>query len=424
MNALVKPMRTVAETALLESFETSPLLRDAGRAQREQAMARFVETGLPSRRMEPWHYTDLRNLLKEVPPFADAKALAAELEPALTLGGARDIVLRAGQLEAGVRGLEGVSVEPLVGAGVEPLSDVVPAIDPAVSLNRAFALGGARVHVAAGVNAGAVHLAFRDGQDVAGSFAARVIVRVEAGASLTLVESHQSRDGLAHLTNTLVEFELGDNANVRHVRLNAEGDQVTSLSTLGVMLGQGASFETFSLTLGARVSRHQAFMRFAGEHAKGAIRGATLIRGRQHADTTIVVEHVAPHGESREAFKTVVDDDATGVFQGRICVAPQAQKTDGRMSSNALLLSDGATMNNKPELEIFADDVQCAHGATCGDLDENLLFYIMARGLPRKDAEALLLEAFVGAVMESVEDEALREALMDKARGWLAGRSS
>ncbi|MDB5571930.1 MAG: Fe-S cluster assembly protein SufD, partial [Hyphomicrobiales bacterium] len=368
-------------------------------------------------------YTDLRTLLKDAPALADPQAPAAQMEPALTMG-ARDVVLSAGRLVAGARAFEGVTVEPLDGAAFDALPDVAPPDDPAVSLNRAMALGGALVHVAAGSNAGVVHLAFRDGQDAAVSMASRVIVRVEAGATLTLVESHQSRDGLAHLTNTLVEFHLGDGANLRHVRLNAAGGQTVSLSTLVATLSEGASFETFSLTLGARVSRHQAFMRFAGEHAKGAIRGATLIRGKQHADTTIVVEHVAPNCESREAFKTVVDDDATGVFQGRIVVAPHAQKTDGRMSSNALLLSEGATMNNKPELEIFADDVQCAHGATCGDLDDNLLFYIMARGLPRKDAEALLLEAFVGAVMDSVEDEALREALMDKARGWLAGRSS
>ena len=176
--------------------------------------------------------------------------------------------------------------------------------------------------------------------------------------------------------------------------------------------------------MGAGLSRHQVFLRFSGEHANAAIRGATLARGRQHADTTLVVNHVAPHCESRETFKYIVDEEATGVFQGRINVAQHAQKTDARMSSNALLLSEGAAMYNKPELEIFADDVQCAHGATCGELDEDLLFYIMARGIPRHDAEALLLEAFVAPAFEGVEDETLRETLMERVRGWLAQRKS
>ena len=134
---------------------------------------------------------------------------------------------------------------------------------------------------------------------------------------------------------------------------------------------------------GAAASRHQVFLTFAGEHSKAHVNGATMLKGSQHADTTLVVDHAVPHCESRELFKTVIDGEATGVFQGKIIVRPHAQKTDGRMMSAALLLSEGGAMNNKPELEIFADDVQCAHGATCGELDEDLLFYLMARGLPQ-----------------------------------------
>jgi len=138
---------------------------------------------------------------------------------------------------------------------------------------------------------------------------------------------------------------------------------------------------------------------------------------------TLAIDHAVPHCESRETFRNVVDDKAVGVFQGRIRVAQHAQKTDARMSSKSLLLSEEATMNNKPELEIFADDVQCAHGATCGELDDDLLFFLMARGLPRPQAEALLLEAFVGDVIDGIEDEALREQTMECARDWLALRA-
>jgi Fe-S cluster assembly protein SufD len=136
-----------------------------------------------------------------------------------------------------------------------------------------------------------------------------------------------------------------------------------------------------------------------------------------------VVEHAAPHCESRELFKTVIDGEATGVFQGKIIVPHHAQKTDGRMMSAALLLSDGGTMNNKPELEIFADDVQCAHGATCGQLDEDLLFYLMARGLPKKEAESLMVQAFLGEAIEFVDNQDVHDALVDVLEGWLRARA-
>jgi Fe-S cluster assembly protein SufD len=304
-----------------------------------------------------------------------------------------------------------------------PVSAAIPADEALVALNSAFALASASLVIAPGTHAGAIHIAFRDAHEAAANLARRVRIEVQAGASVTIIESHESRNGLGHLTNTLIEFELGDGAKVHHVRVNSCGDEANSLSTLAARVGDNANFATLSMTTGARVSRHQIFVRFAGEHAHVALRGVSLLRGKQHADTTLVIDHATPNCESREAFKTIVDGDATGVFQGRIVVAPHAQKTDARMSSKALLLSEGATMNNKPELEIFADDVQCAHGATCGELDDNLLFYIMARGLPKREAEALLLEAFVGDVIDEVEDEALREALMVRARNWLAERT-
>ena len=148
-----------------------------------------------------------------------------------------------------------------------------------------------------------------------------------------------------------------------------------------------------------------------------------MIKGEQHADTTLVVDHAVPACNSRELFRTIIDDEATGVFQGKIIVRPKAQKSDGRMMSAAVLLSEAGTMNNKPELEIFADDVQCAHGATCGALDDDLLFYLMARGLPRSEAEALMVQAFLGEAMELVEHEQLREALNGIAEEWLRARA-
>jgi Fe-S cluster assembly protein SufD len=153
------------------------------------------------------------------------------------------------------------------------------------------------------------------------------------------------------------------------------------------------------------------------------IRGATLLRGKQLGDTTMVIDHAKPHGESRELFKSVLDGESRGVFQGKIIVQPGAQKTDGKMAAHALLLSEDAEANAKPELEIFADDVVCGHGATAGALDEDLLFYLKARGIPAKEAEALMIQAFVGEAIEPVSDEVLRDGLAAAVEKWLKART-
>ena len=161
-------------------------------------------------------------------------------------------------------------------------------------------------------------------------------------------------------------------------------------------LGANAHFNTFGMTSGSNVSRYQAIIAFAGEGSRVETNGVNLLNGRQHADTTLFLDHAVPNCASREIFRAVVDDRGHSVFQGRIIVRPKAQKTDAKMMTRALLLSDEAEADNKPELEIFADDVTCGHGATTGALDESLLFYLRARGLSEKEAQALLIQAFVG----------------------------
>jgi Fe-S cluster assembly protein SufD len=268
-----------------------------------------------------------------------------------------------------------------------------------------------------------IHLRFVTASEAAVATATRVLVVVEEGATVTLLESHESADGLNHQPNDVVEMIAGDGTDVQHVRLNQEGDGALALSTLAARIGGGANFNSINVVAGAATSRHQAFVVLSGENTNLRVNGATMLKGRQHGDSTLVVDHASPNCESRELFKTVIDDEATGVFQGKIIVPPHAQKTDGRMMSAALLLAEGGSMNNKPELEIFADDVQCAHGATCGQLDEDLLFYLMARGLPKKQAESLLVQAFLGESIEFVENEAVREALIGVVEDWLRARA-
>ena len=431
-------MKTPAETALAQAFESARTALPGNGESRAQAFEQFTQRGLPHRRVEEFKYTDLRALLREIAPFVKTPS-AGEAKAAL-----KDAKALAGVEALQVPFVNGHFVREMVDLGALPENiEIVPLAEalanghnwlaklspvpwandnPVYQLNTSFMADGVMIRVAGPVET-PVHLRFVTAASAAVATATRVLVVVEEGASMTLLETHESTDGANHQPNDVVEMIAGDRTNVQHVRVNAEGDKALALSTLAAKIGGEAVFNSINVVAGAATSRHQVFAILDGENTNLRVNGATMLKGSQHGDSTLVVEHGAPHCESRELFKTVVDDDATGVFQGKIIVPHHAQKTDGRMMSAALLLEEGASMNNKPELEIFADDVQCAHGATCGQLDEDLLFYLMARGLPRKEAESLLVQAFLGESLEFVENETVREALIGTVEGWLKARS-
>ena len=239
---------------------------------------------------------------------------------------------------------------------------------------------------------------------------------------MTFLESHEGPDGVAYQPNDALDVVVADRARFHHTRLNLEGREAVALSTISARLGAQSHIETVNLVVGAVLSRHQIYLHFAGENATATVNGATMLGHGQLADSTLLADHAAVGGISRELFKTVIDGDSTGVFQGKIIVEQVAQKTDGKMKSDCLLLSDDGQMMNKPELEIFADDVACGHGATCGALDDDLLFYLMARGLPRREAESLLVQAFLGEAVEAVSHEGARAALIAEIEAWLARR--
>jgi Fe-S cluster assembly protein SufD len=443
MAAELKLVRTAAEEALVQRFPAvkAALPGDAAIARiRENAFDLIARRGLPHRRVEEWKYTDLRALMRDAAPFASTPS-AAEIaavkkrKSAFAAVTALHVTILNGHVIRDLCDLDGLP------GGVEavPLSDALGSAHPllkqmspveaardnaAYALNSAFMSDGLVLRIAAGTAVEApIHLRFVNHGTAAFATAVRVLVVVEEGASVALLETHEGPGATAYQPNAVVEIVAGDRSTVKHVRVNAEGSEALALSTLTAKLGARASFDTINVVSGAAVSRHQVFLAFAGEHSTANVNGATMLKGKQHADTTLLVDHAAPHCTSRELFKTVVDGDATGVFQGKIIVRPHAQKTDGRMMSAALLLSDGGTMNNKPELEIFADDVQCAHGATCGALDEDLLFYLMARGLPRKDAESLMVQAFLGEAIEPVAHEGIHDALIAAVEDWLKARA-
>jgi Fe-S cluster assembly protein SufD len=218
-------------------------------------------------------------------------------------------------------------------------------------------------------------------------------------------------------------LSIGDGVDLAHVRLMADSADAVNISSGIFTVGAKAKYNLFNMTSGGALNRFSGLVTLKGEGSELNVNGVNLLKGTQHGDTTLVVDHAVPHCTSREIFRAVVDDRAHSVFQGRIIVRPNAQKTDGKMMTRALLLSDEAEADNKPELEIFADDVTCGHGATSGALDDSLLFYLRARGLPEKEAQALLIQAFVGEAIEGIADDDLREAAMASAQRWLEARA-
>jgi Fe-S cluster assembly protein SufD len=443
VNAEVAVIKTAAETALAQTFAQ---VRDrlpgdeAVAARRNAAFDVFARQGLPHRRIEEWKYTDLRALMREAkplagPPDAAAKARAKDAGRLLSDLDARRLVFVDGAFVPELSDLHDLEAGLVVGSLAQALTDgdpgvaarlgkLAPANDAAVALNTALMGDGAVIHIAGGATIERpLHLLFVASEKSAAVFT-RSLVTIDHGARVMLIESHEGPAAGDYQVNDALELFAGDGAHVDHVKVIGEGSEALHVSTLATAIGAHARFNTFSFISGGAVVRNQLFLRLDGEGTVAGIRGASLLKNRQHADTTLFADHIARDCQSREMFKSVLDDEAHGVFQGRIIVRRHAQKTDAKMMTQALLLSERAEADNKPELEIFADDVQCGHGATAGALDEDLKFYLMARGIPPVEAEAMLIQAFLGEAIEGIEHAGLREALIESVAAWLGARSS
>ncbi|MBR1280375.1 Fe-S cluster assembly protein SufD [Bradyrhizobium sp. AUGA SZCCT0283] len=442
MNAGIRPIRTQAELGLVDVYTTSRQGLPGGSdvaAVRAAAFNHFALAGLPHPRIEAWRYTDLRRLMRDAkplaaPPDAEARAMAHDAGGVFAALGFRRLVILNGSfatdisdladLEAGltIRSMaEALALdEPLLSQG---LGTTVPADDPALALNTALAGDGVVITVSPGATIERpVHLVFVNTGPTPAAMVTRSLVVVGGGARATFVETHEGRDQLDYQINTVLQLVVGDEAQVDHVKFTREGSVAIHVGTLLANIGARAKFNELGFIAGGAVVRNQLFVLLAGEGTEANLRGLSLLADRQHADSTLAVDHAVAGSQSREIFKAVVDDEARAVFQGKITVRPQAQKTDAKMMSRALLLSDRAEADCKPELEIFADDVQCGHGATTGTLDDQLKFYLMARGIPDKEAEALLIQAFAAEVVGAIEHEGVRDALMDATVAWLGQR--
>ncbi|MBV1705560.1 MAG: SufD family Fe-S cluster assembly protein, partial [Hyphomicrobiales bacterium] len=385
------------------------------------------------RRVEAWHYSDLAAVFdaQAAPVGAPGPAALdrahAQLAALPRFADAARLVLVDGHFVASL------SDAAPAGATLTPFDDALARTDAAglcapdglgvgdamVGYNSAFMQGGFLAEVAAGGTA-TIHVAHL-ATGAAGACVSRLAFRLGDGAGLDLVETFDGDRTQRHAASA---FALEPRARASRVAFHAEAEGTVCVETVLADLAADSEFADFGFVADRAFTRRQPFVRQRGPRAKIALGGLSLLGGRAHADATLVVEHDSTHGESREFFRHVVADEATGVYQGKVIVKPGAQKTDGSMKSNAVLLSDGASMENKPELEIFADDVVCGHGATCGALDEAELFYLRARGIPRAVAEALMLEGFAAEALDRIAFAPARGEADRRLAAWLAARAA
>ena len=250
----------------------------------------------------------------------------------------------------------------------------------------------------------------------------RVIVLAEAGSALTLIESHVGQGEGAYWATPVTDLSVGAEARVRHVKFQDEGPAAIHLGLSEARLDRSATYEHLLLSVGGRLVRNELRVAMTAEGGTVVLNGAYLGSGRQHVDNTTDIVHAAPRCRSREVYKGALDDQARGVFQGRIVVEPGAQGTDGHQLNHTILLSDGAEIDTKPMLEIYADDVKCSHGATAGALDPDWLHYLRSRGIGEIEARRLLVEGFLGEVIDSIELPALAQHYRARVAAWLGDR--
>ena len=415
------------------------------RSFRDRAMALFAQAGVPTRRDEAWKYTDLRSLAKltprvplgvpAVPPGLDAAlALADESVHAMVFvnGWFRPELSFLNTLPDGV---EVTDLATALAKDAPALAAVLNAVDlrqadPMEAASAAFLADGCSVYLRPGAVLDkplrVVHLLTGAADDPPLLVAPRLLITAEAQSEITVIE-HWAGE-VASIALPARDITVADGARVRHYLRQDEGARAVHLGRTRVLMHRDAGFAAFALTGAGALVRNECRVHAAGPGADVQVGGVYLGSGRRHIDTTTLVQHAAPDGRSRQVFKGILDDASRGVFQGRVGVSREAQRTDGHQLSNALLLSPKAEMDAKPELEIFADDVKCSHGATTGDLDPDALFYLRTRGIDAAVARGLLVEAFIAEAIEEIASEPVRAEFAEAARAWwhahTAGRTA
>jgi Fe-S cluster assembly protein SufD len=415
MNAITQPAwAREASAAFLARYEGLRASLPGDPAVRAAGAEAFRRHGIPGAREEAWHYTSLRPLAETrfFAPLANGTALRERL-PAIE---APCLVFANGHFD------EALSVQPSR-ASVRVRAPAYGALacpdrEALVALNTMLAEDGAAIEVAPQTDGGTLLLASLSAGASDHPIGAhlRHSLQLGRGARFTLLEIASGEGSYLH--NPVMEIALDEGARLTHLRLQEESQAAFSMGTVYATLAAGATYDSFTLILGGRLTRTEVHARLAGEGAVAHINAAQLLGGTQHADFTTVVVHAAPACASRQTVKNVLAGRARGVYQGRIEVARGAQKTDGYQMNQALLLSPEAEADSKPELEIFADDVKCSHGATVGALDPEQLFYLRSRGIPEAEARAMLVRAFLAEALDPIAHGPGRAMLEAAVERW------
>ena len=447
MNALVSVAASSGIERWLDAFrELAPDLPGAELpwlgALRQRAIERFADLGWPSNRLENWRHTSLVFLDKETfSPIrqrepADPAGLQSVVERLRADDGGHWLVLvdghfapalsQLGALPAGAD-VGALSQAPESGSLAAVFGDDEPGEAPA-ALNAAFAADGAVIRLARDVVVQEpIHLVFI-AASAGGATHVRNLVAAEAGAQATVVEHYlafgAAAAGGATLTNAVTRIEAGRNARITHLKLQQESAAAVHLASIDAVQARGSHFTSHSISLGARLARNDIGTRLDGEGCETLLNGLYHVDGRRHVDHHTRIDHAQPRGTSREFYRGILDDAGRGVFTGRILVAPGAARTDAVQRTDSLLLSAQAETDARPELEIYADDVKCAHGATVGQIDEDSLFYLRSRGLDEAHARNLLTYAFAAQALARIEVPSLRRSAEAAIRSCVPGAAS
>lgn len=397
-------------------------------AARSEALARLTAMGLPGKRDEYWRYTDPNGLNA-------VEAAAVNLfdpgdEPAPFSGVDRlKIVFVDGVFDASQSddlALEGVQIERLsdaAKANIHWASGLYAVLEargqnpvqrPLAALNSAFAHDGMLIRVTQTPTM-PISLIYQHKSESSDAILHHCI-KVESGAEVTILENGAAASRLNHV----MEIEVADGARFHHIRAQGRAHARQAVTHLFARIGRNAAFKSFTLTANGRLTRNDAVLELLGADSVAHVAGAALGDGDFHHDDTVFITHAAEHCESRQVFKKVLKNGAVGVFQGKILVKQGAQKTDGYQISQALMLDGDSQFLAKPELEIYADDVKCSHGSTSGAIDETALFYLRSRGVPLRQAQSLLVLAFLAEAIAEIEDEVISEDIRARLQSWLA----
>ena len=417
-------------------FEKSAVGHDLGwlRKLRQDGFARFSQLGFPTTHDEDWRFTSVAPISRTAfRPAESAKVKRSEIEPFLIPGAACQLVFVNGRYAAELSSLGKLPKRVRVSSLAEAIKSDAASLeahlgryasfdrDTFIALNSAFFADGGYVHVPRGVvvEAPLCFLYVSTGSGTPAMAHPRNLILAEDHSQVTVVEDYVSVASGVMFSNVVTELYAGNDAVVAHYMIEREDQQALNVSTLRIEQRRNANVESHSVLLGGALVRNNVHPVLAGEGGECLINGLFIGTGRQHMDNYMLVEHAQPHCNSRQFYNGILDEQAHGVFHGRIIVHKDAQKTDAKQTNRNLLLSDDAQIDTKPQLEIYADDVKCTHGATIGQVEENALFYLRSRGLDEIAARRLLLYAFASECLDRMRTGPVRTYLEHLTTSWL-----